>query len=59
MKKELNPAIAIAAVVIVVLIAGYFLFMHSDKGAVAGVAQTKTDKKEDAGTAPPDPSVAK
>jgi hypothetical protein len=43
LKKELNPAIALSVVAVVVLLAGYFLFMRSDTGTVSGeVAHTKS-----------------
>jgi len=36
MKKEINPAITISIVVVVVLIVGYLLFVRSDTGSTSG-----------------------
>jgi len=50
MKKEMNPAITISIVVVVVLIVGYFLFMRSDTSSVSGeVAHKNAAKQENSG----------
>ena len=55
MKKEMNPTIAITLVVIVALIAGYFLIIRSDTGSVSGeVAQKNTKKDATSGPSPTD-----
>lgn len=60
MKKEINPGIVIAIIAVVVIIAGYFLFMRSDTGSVKGnTAQSKNAKKDDTVTAPTADGVAK
>ena len=47
MKKELNPAITISIVVVIVLIVGYFLFMRSDTGSVSGEVAHKNAAKQE------------
>lgn len=60
MKKEISPAVTIAIIVVVALLAGYFLFMRSDTGSVKGnVAQSKNAKKDDTVTMPTQDGVAK
>ena len=47
MKKEMNPAITISIVVVIVLIVGYFLFVRSDTGSVSGEVAHKKDVKQE------------